>query len=265
MEYHKQVVDEGRAPEQVRVVGVPLGAIHEGPEPVDLHQPEAAQDRVKADGQIEEVQRQQAQAVDVEDRRVHVVGAQLQSVRLQHPVLQVSGAKVEQYIDQIQEVGQVVQTEPNGDRSPIDLLEGEAVDYHPEVVQEGHGHHHGPVVAQSPRRIKDEVQFPGRRCCSNPLRGRSSWFLVVRLATMRALSTTSPTAGATVVRVMRMAAVGGSRPTRATLRGWTVCVRVVRHRGCRVLQLVGVVRLLGGIVVPLLLRSGARVAIESEK
>jgi len=76
MEYHKQVVDEGRASEQIRVVGVPLGAIHEGPEPVDLHQPEAAQDRVEANGQVEKVQRQQAQAVDVEDRRVHVVGAE---------------------------------------------------------------------------------------------------------------------------------------------------------------------------------------------
>jgi len=69
-------MDEGRASEQIRVVGVPLGAIHEGPEPVDLYQPEAAQDRVEANGQVEKVQRQQAQAVDVEDRRVHVVGAE---------------------------------------------------------------------------------------------------------------------------------------------------------------------------------------------
>jgi len=74
--------------------------------------------------------------------------------------------------------------------------------------------------------------------------------------------TTAPAAGATVMRVMRMAAVGRSWTPRATLRGWTMCVRVVRHRGGRVLQLVGVVRLLGGIVVPLLLRSGARVAME---
>lgn len=101
VEYHKQVMDQGRAPEQIGVVGVALGPVHEGPEAVDLHQPEAAQDRVEADGQVEEVQRQQAQAVDVEDRRVHVMGAQLQCVRLKHPVLQIAGAEVKEYIDQI--------------------------------------------------------------------------------------------------------------------------------------------------------------------
>lgn len=184
MEYHKQVVDEGRAPEQIGVVGVPLGAVHEGPEAIDLHQPEAAQDRVEADGQIEKVQRQQAQAVDVEDRRVHVVGAQLQGVRLEHPILQVAGAEVKEYIDQIQEVGQVVQAEPDRDRAPVDLLEGEAVDYHPEVVQEGHGNHHGPVVAQPPRRIEDKVQLPRCRRRPYPLRGGAMWFLVMRRPAM---------------------------------------------------------------------------------
>lgn len=50
--------------------------------------------------------------------------------------------------------------------------------------------------------------------------------------------------------------------TGTTLRGRTVCVRVMRHRGGRVLQLVGMVRLLGGIVVALLLRSGAGIAVD---
>lgn len=105
MEDDEQVVDEARRPEQIRVVGVPFGAVHERPEPVDLHQPEGAQDRVEADGQVEEVQGQQAQAVDVEGGRVHIMVAQLSRVRLQHAVLEVARAEVEHYVGQVKEVG----------------------------------------------------------------------------------------------------------------------------------------------------------------
>lgn len=43
---------------QVGVVGVALGAVHERPEAVDLHQTERPEDGVEADGQVQKVQRQ---------------------------------------------------------------------------------------------------------------------------------------------------------------------------------------------------------------
>lgn len=107
--------EAGRS-EEVWVVGVPLRSVHEGPEAVDLDEAEGAQDGVEADGQVEEVQRQQAQAVDVEGGGVHVVRAQLARVRLQHAVLQVARAEVEQDVGQVQEVGEVVQREPHDQR-----------------------------------------------------------------------------------------------------------------------------------------------------
>lgn len=116
VEYHQQVVDEAAGPDQVRVVGVPFGAVHERPEPVDLHYSERPEDRVEPDGQVQEVERQQAQAVDVERSRVHVVVTQFGRVRLQHTVLQVPRAEVKQYVDHVQQVAQVVQTEPHDDR-----------------------------------------------------------------------------------------------------------------------------------------------------
>lgn len=116
VEYHQQVVDEATGPDQVRVVGVPFGAVHECPEPVDLHYSERPEDRVEPDGQVQEVERQQAQTVDVERGRVHVMVSQFARVRLQYTVLQVSRAEVEQYVDHVQQVAQVVQTEPHDNR-----------------------------------------------------------------------------------------------------------------------------------------------------
>lgn len=58
--------------------------------------------------------------------------------------------------------------------------------------------------------------------------------------------------------MVRMAAMGR---TRAAMCGLTMRMRVVRHRGGRVLQLVWVVRGLSGIVVRLLLRTRTRVAV----
>lgn len=116
VEYHQQVVDEAAGPDQIRVVGVPLGAVHERPEPVDLDDAERPEYGVEPDGQVQEVERQQAQAVDVERSRVHVVVPQLGRVRLQHAVLQVPGAEVEQDVDHVQQVAQVVQAEPHHDR-----------------------------------------------------------------------------------------------------------------------------------------------------
>jgi len=101
VEYHQQVVDETTGSDQVRVVSVPFGAVHERPEPVDLHNSERPEYRVEPDGQVQEVEWQQTQTVDVERSRVHVVVAQLDRVRLQHAVFQVSRAEVEQYVDHV--------------------------------------------------------------------------------------------------------------------------------------------------------------------
>lgn len=48
-------------------------AIHERPEAVDLDEAERSENRVEPDGEVEEVQRQQTEAVDVEGGRVHVM------------------------------------------------------------------------------------------------------------------------------------------------------------------------------------------------
>lgn len=87
---------------------MPLRTVHERPEAVYLDEAERAQDRVEADGQVEEVQRQQAQAVDVERGGVHIVRAQLGRVRLQHAVLQVARPEVKQYVRQVKKIRKVV-------------------------------------------------------------------------------------------------------------------------------------------------------------
>ena len=99
---HEQVVQQGDGAHGVRIVGVPLGAVEERPQAVDLDEPEAAQHRLVADGEVEDVERQQAEAVDVEDGRVHVVQAQLRYVRLQHAFLQEAGAEAERDVEHIQ-------------------------------------------------------------------------------------------------------------------------------------------------------------------
>lgn len=61
----------------------------------------------------------------------------------------------------------------------VNLLEGESVYYHPEIVQEGKGDDHGPVVTQTPRWIKYK----------RPVRSTGSKSLVVRIAATEAIST----------------------------------------------------------------------------
>ena len=67
---------------------MPLGPVHEGPELVDLDEPEDPEDGLEAEREVEEVQRQKTQAVDVERRGVHVVLTELRRVRLEDAVLQ---------------------------------------------------------------------------------------------------------------------------------------------------------------------------------
>lgn len=95
---------------------MPFSSVHERPEPIDFHYAERPEDRVESDRQVEKVERQQAQTIDVERSRVHVVIAQLGGVRLQHAVLQVPGTEMEKYVDHVQQIAQVIQTEPYYDR-----------------------------------------------------------------------------------------------------------------------------------------------------
>ena len=152
----QQVVDEADGAEHVRVVGVPLRPVHERPEPVDLDEPEAAQHGVESDGQVEKVEREEAKAVDVERRRVHVVLAQFAGVRLQHAFLQIARPEVEGNVQHVDQIAKVVETQPHHQRVAGDLLEGKAVDEHPEVVEEGQRDHHRPIVAQTAGRVEHE-------------------------------------------------------------------------------------------------------------
>jgi hypothetical protein len=54
---------------------------------------------------------------------------------------------------------------PDDERVPSDLGEAEAEDDDPEVVEEGQGHDHGPVVAEPPGGIEHErpVASVGRK------------------------------------------------------------------------------------------------------
>ena len=88
MEGQEQVVDQGDEAEEVGVVGVALGAIHERPELVDLDQAEDSEYGFEAQAQIKEVQGQETEAVDVEHGGVQVVLAQLRRVRLENAILE---------------------------------------------------------------------------------------------------------------------------------------------------------------------------------
>ena len=76
-------------PEQVWVVCVPLRPVHEGPELVDLDQPEDPEYGLEPQRQVQEVQGQQAQAVHVEGGGVDVVLPELGGVGLQHAILEI--------------------------------------------------------------------------------------------------------------------------------------------------------------------------------
>lgn len=63
--------------------------------------------------------------------------AQLRQVSLQHPVVKVTSAKVKDNVKDVDEVGQVVQREPEDQvRGSVDLVEGEAINDDPEVIDE---------------------------------------------------------------------------------------------------------------------------------
>ena len=77
-------------------------------------------------------------------------------VRLQNAVLEITSAEVEHYVQQIDQVHEVVKDEPDEQRVHGDLGEAEPENDHPKVVQKGKRDHHGPVVAQPTCRIEHE-------------------------------------------------------------------------------------------------------------
>lgn len=97
--------------------------------------------------------------------------AQFTGVRLEDPVLEIAGAKVKKDVDEVQEVGEVIEAEPDRARVQVDLLKGKPIDDDPEIVEEGHGHDHGPVVAEAAGRIEHERPLGVR---TQPRRGRAT-------------------------------------------------------------------------------------------
>ena len=156
VKYGEQVMEHHHGPEQIRKVGVALGPVEEAPEPVDFDEAEAAQYRVVADAQIQNVERHQTQTVDVEPGRVHVVVSESDRVGLEHALLEEARPKVEHYVAYVQKVGQVVEGEPVELVLGVDLVERVAVDHHPEVVQERERHDEAHPVAESPVRVEYE-------------------------------------------------------------------------------------------------------------
>lgn len=152
----QEIVDETDGAEHIGVVGVPLRPVHKRPEPVDLDEPEAAQHGIETNGQVEEVEREQAKAIDVESCRVHIVLSQFAGVRLQHALFQIARPEVKGNVKDVDQIAKVVETQPHHQRVAGDLLEGKAVDEHPEVVEEGQRDHHRPIVAQTAGRIENK-------------------------------------------------------------------------------------------------------------
>ena len=101
-------MEQSDRPNDVWKVRVPLCAVKERPEAVDLDQPEAAEYGHKPDGQIEDVQGKEAEHVDVEDGRVHVVYPQLDAFRLQDAVVEKTSPEVKDNVEDVQKVGEVV-------------------------------------------------------------------------------------------------------------------------------------------------------------
>ena len=59
-------------------------------------------------------------------------------------------------VQQINQVHEVVQAEPDEQCVLVDFSKTETEDDHPKVVQKGQGDHYGPVVAETTRRVKHE-------------------------------------------------------------------------------------------------------------
>ena len=80
--------------------------------------------------------------------------SQFDTVCLEDTFLQVADPEVDRNVQDVDEVGHIVQGEPRGHSLLTDLLERAPIDDGPEVVEERHTHNHWPVVAETARRVK---------------------------------------------------------------------------------------------------------------
>lgn len=159
MEDGEQIVEHDDGAKEVGKIGVTFGAIEELPEAVDLDETKAAQDRVVADAQVENVERYETEAVDVEASCVHVVVAQTDRVGLEDAFFEETGAKVEQDVANVQEVGEIVEREPVEFVAAVDFVKRVAVDHDPEVVQEGERDNEAHPVGEATVRVEDEREM----------------------------------------------------------------------------------------------------------
>jgi hypothetical protein len=63
---------------------------------------------------------------------------------------------MEDDVQQVNDVHEVIEREPDEQGVHGDLGEAEPKDDHPEVVEEGQGDDHGPVVAEPSGRVENE-------------------------------------------------------------------------------------------------------------
>lgn len=76
--------------------------------------------------------------------------------------LEVASAKVDSDVQDVEEVGKIVECKPGNYGAFLDFLKSASVDDGPEVVEEGDADDKRPVVAQAAGRVKDERPVAAR-------------------------------------------------------------------------------------------------------
>ena len=66
---------------------------------------------------------------------------------------------MEYYIQQVDQIHEVVQTKPNEQSITGDFRKTEAENDDPKVVQKGEGYHHGPIITQPASRVEHKRQI----------------------------------------------------------------------------------------------------------
>ena len=123
---------------------------------VRLHEAREPDERVDADEDLDEVERQQRDQVDDEALRVDVVPDELASLVDDEPLLEVPGPHLHADVGEVHEVGDRVQREPRRLVALTDLGERLARDARPQVVEHADRDAEQPVEEQVALRFDDE-------------------------------------------------------------------------------------------------------------
>lgn len=83
-------------------------------------------------------------------------------VGLKDTIFQVTRSKMEYYIQQVDQIHEVVQAKPDEQSFPSDFRKTKAENDDPKVVQKGKGNHHGPVITQPACRVEHKRQVASR-------------------------------------------------------------------------------------------------------